>query len=113
MSISSFDPIELERAAEQLRQERETFDQRKRQDSRWFALRLAMGYVAVVLLPAIIVISSYVLARSGQFSAAVVASASGALFVDVVGLIVAVWKIVLNPTSATKLEPVTARSKTP
>jgi len=29
--------IELLRAQEQLRQQRETFDQRKRQDSRWFS----------------------------------------------------------------------------
>jgi hypothetical protein len=34
-------------------------------------------------------------------------SAGAALFVDVLGLLVGVWKIALNPGLATKLQPVT------
>lgn len=101
------DPILIERASEQLRQERETFDQRRRHDSRWFQLRLTMGYISIVLLAAIMVISSYVLFNPSQFSKIVVTAAGLALFVDALGLLIAVWKIVLNPASMGRLNPVT------
>ena len=104
-------PIDYERAAENLRQERETFDQRKRQDSRWFLLRLTMGYCSIVLLASIMVFSAWVLLNAKDFSPAVVTSAGAALFVDVLGLLVSVWKIALNPNFATKLGPVTQAVK--
>lgn len=107
MSIDSADAIEIESAIERLRQERETFDYHKEQNLRWFRLRLAMGYVAVVLLPTMVAISGYVLYFSASFEPIVIKSATGALFVNALGLIVTVWKIVLNPSSTTKLEPVT------
>ena len=100
-------PIEIEKAGERIRQERETFDQRKRQDSQWFVLKLIMGFFAVILLAAVLCLSFYILLNNEKFSNSVVASAGVALFVDILGLIVSVWKIVLNPTSITKLEPVT------
>lgn len=100
-------PILIERAAEQLRQEREIFEQRKLQESRWFYLRLVMGYSSVILLTSVAAVSSYILMNSGSFSTTVVASAGAALFVDISGLLIAVWKIVLNPSSITELNPVT------
>lgn len=99
--------VAVEREMERLRQEMETFNQRKLHESRWFSLRLVMGYSSVVLLTFIMAIASYILLRSSAFSATVVASAGAALFVDVVGLIVGVYKIVLNPEFMTKLAPVT------
>lgn len=106
MSASSINAAMLLRMEEQIRQERETFDQRKEQEIKWFNLRLRMGYVAVVLLPTIIVICAYILFNHTKFDASVVLSASGALFVDVIGLIISVWKVILNPGSMTKLEPI-------
>ena len=38
---------------------------------------------------------------------------TGALFVDVLGLVISVWKVVLNPGSVTKLEPVTSSDRQP
>lgn len=35
------------RLEEQLRQEREVFDQRKLHSERWFTLRLRMGYIRI------------------------------------------------------------------
>ena len=105
MSASNINAAALLRVEEQLRQERETFDQRKEQEAQWFLLRLRMGYAAVILLPTIILISTYILFNYHTFPATVVTAAGGALFADVVGLIVAVWKVVLNPGSVTKLEP--------
>jgi putative flippase GtrA len=99
--------IDIEKATEQIRQERETFDQRKKQDKQWFILKLVMGFFAVILLAAVLVISFYILLNNDKFPSEVVISAGGALFVDILGLIISVWKIVLNPNSITKLEPVT------
>ena len=108
MKNNDFLPVILERESEKLRQERETFDQRKEQEYRWFKLRLVMGYSAVVLLGAIMVVSSYIVLNHSTFPGIVVTAAGGALFGDVLGLIVCVWKIVLNPNFVTKLEPATS-----
>ena len=107
MKNDQITPVVIERAMEKLRQERETFDQQKAHESRWFSLRLVMGYSSVVLLTAIMVISSYILLNNSAFSGGVVAAAGGALFVDVLGLLTGVWKIALNPNFMSKLEPVT------
>ena len=104
------DAVLIERASEQLRQERETFDQIKLQQSRWFTLRLVMGFVAVVLLPAVMVVSGYVIFNPTQFPPWVLNAAASALFVDVLGILFAVWKVVLNPSSVTILEPVTTQN---
>jgi hypothetical protein len=108
--MSILDAVRIEQATERLRQESETFNQRKNHEERWFKLRLSMGYASVVLLPAVVLICSYVLYMNELFPPAVLTTASSALFVDVVGLMLAVWKIVLNPGSITKLEPVSSDS---
>lgn len=99
--------IKLERATEQLRQEREVFEQRKQQESRWFFLRLLMGYSSVVLLFAVVVLSSMVLFNAEKFSEFTVEAAGAALFADVIGLLLSVWKVVLNPNFMTQLVPET------
>ena len=68
-----------------------------------------MGYTAVVLRPTIAGVSSYIILNAGEFSSPTVAAASAALFADVLGMIGAVWKVVVNPDSVTRLEPVTRR----
>jgi hypothetical protein len=107
---SELTPVMIERAIEQLRQEKETFDQAKKHESLWFYLRLSMGFTSIVLLGAIMIISVYILFNHVDFTPGVVTSAGMALFGDVGGLLLAVWKIVLNPKSATKLSPVTGSS---
>lgn len=97
--------IDIERATERIRQERETFDQRKRQDSQWFILKLIMGFTSIIFLAVVLFISTYILFNNKQYPTSVVTSAGCALFVDVLGLIISVWKIVLNPSTITKLEP--------
>ena len=96
-------PIRIERAMEQLRQEREVFEQRKAQESRWFVLRLTMGYASLILLLAVMVICSIVLFNSSRFPEFTVKAAGAALFADVLGLLIGVWKIVLKPDFITKL----------
>ena len=101
--------VNEERATERIRQEKETFNQRKVQDNQWFLLKLVMGFFAVLLLATILVISTYILIRNNQFPHSVVISAGAALFIDILALVISVWKIVLNPNSMTKLEPITGQ----
>jgi hypothetical protein len=107
MSDNNLTPIMIEREMERTRQERETFDQHKKQENLWFGLRLTMGYASVVLLVSVMIVSSVILFNNDKFPASVVTAAGAALFVDVLGLLVGVWKIALNPSFLTKLEPVT------
>lgn len=99
-------------ADEQLRQERIAFDQRKRQDDRWFLLRLAMGWSAVLLLPAIGGLSGWIVTMHSEFPAETVALASSALFVDSIGLMLAVWRIVLGGGPG-ELAPLTRQTEEP
>ncbi|UTF58769.1 hypothetical protein [Gilvimarinus sp. DA14] len=107
---SELNPVIVERASEQLRQERETFDQAKAHDQWWFILRLVMGFSSVVLLVAVMVVSVYILFNSTDFPVQVVTAAGAALFVDVLGMLMGVWKIALNPRSVSKLQPTTQSS---
>lgn len=101
----SLAPIMVERASEQLRQERETFDQQKKQENLWFYLRLGMGISSIILLSLVMVVSTYILFKNSEFPKEVVSAAGAAMFVDVLGLLIGVWKIVLSPGSITKLQP--------
>ena len=96
-----------EKIREKLRQEQETFDQHKLHENRWFVLRLVMGYTAGLLLFSVIAICVYVFLNHASLPRSIVISASAAFFGDVVGLLIAVWKIVFNPDFMTKLAPVT------
>jgi len=107
MASEELSRVELQRQVERIRQESDTFDQRRMHENRWFGVRLAIGYCSVVLLPGILGVSSYVVLNSSRFSEGVVMLAAGALFVDVLGAVVAVWKIALAPEAVTRLEPVT------
>ena len=105
--LISSQPIEMKRLLECNRQEKETFDQRKSQDNLWFILKLAMGFSSILLLIGVFLIAGYVLLHSEKYIAAVVASAREALFANIIGLMACVWKIVFNPKSVIKLEPIT------
>lgn len=103
-------PVIIERASEQLRQERETFDQAKKQEHLWFVLRLSMGFSSIVLLSAVMFIAVYIIFNYQSFPSSIATAAGAALFADVLGLLIGVWKITLNPKSITKLEPITQSS---
>ena len=111
MAVTVDATIAIARAQEQLRQERETFDQKKRQDARWFVLRLVTGWIAVALLPALGGVSAWVIANNVDFSTGTVTLAAAALFVDSLGLVLSVWRIVLG-TGPERLGSVTQREFT-
>jgi len=67
--------------SESLRQERETFDLHKSQQTRWFNLRLYMGYIALVILPVVLLVSILIIFKHKQFPGDVVSFAAVALFI--------------------------------
>jgi len=99
--------IQIQKAVEKIRQESETFDQLKKHDRQWFLLRLIMGYSAVALLICILIISAIIIFNYKDYPEKIIGWAGPALFIDILGLIFTVWKVVLNPDFATKLSPVT------
>ena len=107
MTAATATATSLLRLEERLRQERETFDQRKIHEARWFNLRLLIGYIAAVLVPGVAIACGYVLFLHEEYPAVVISSAGVVLFVDMVTLAGTVWKIVLNP-AAIGLEPITS-----
>ena len=72
---------------------------------------MAMGWMAVVLLPLLGAAAFFVLYNNESFDQAVVVAAAGALFVDVLGLVLAIWKVVLGQSPRT-FEPVTGSPST-
>ena len=102
------------RAREQLRQERETFNQAKAHDARWFTLRLAMGYAGIALLLAIALVSGCILFHPASYAPATIAIAATTLLTDMLGLAVSIFKLILQQVGAVPLKPVTGiRSDTP
>lgn len=95
-------------AREAVRQQKETFEQLKRQDRQWFMLRLTMGYAAVILLLAVLAACGAILFGNRPYPAFVLKAASATLFADVAGLLVAVWKFALSPNFHNRLNPITS-----
>ena len=109
MSTSQDTAASLLWMEEQLRQERETFDQRKKQSERWFTLQLMLGYIAGFFLPAVLIFCVYIFMNYKEFSNTVVVFAGSALLLDIVGFLISVGKIVLRDRLATRLEPIRSR----
>jgi hypothetical protein len=94
-------------AAEQLRQERETFELNKRQAAHWFDLRLRMGYSGLVMLVVLAGLCGFVILNHNAYPATVIDWAVALLAGDIIALLVTTWKLVLSPTSVVPLSPVT------
>ena len=94
------------RARELLRQEREAFDQAKAHHARWFMLRLVMCYAGIGFFFAIALVLGYLLLHPANYPPAMIAVASTALFVDLVGLVISIFKLVLQQGSVVPLKPV-------
>lgn len=101
----------LNRSIEALRQEKETFDQRKNHGERWFTIREHIAKAAITYLGVIAIFCMGIILAWQFFPPAVVTGAAGVLFADVVGVVIWVWKTVINPSSIPQLEPVTTVDK--
>ena len=98
------------RGSEQLRQERETFDQAKAHDACWFTLRLVIAYSGIGLLFAIASVSGYILLRPDHYAPATITISGSVLLVDMFGVVGSIFKLVLQQGSALPLKPVTFHS---
>lgn len=98
--------IESARDVEALRQARESFNQNESNVQRWFMFKMATGYAAISILSAIVIISGGILFNHRDFSPLVVTLAGTALFTDTLGIVFTVWKVILNPRSVPRLDPV-------
>jgi hypothetical protein len=65
-----------------------------------------MGWVAVVLLPAIGGFSGWVIVHNADYPASTVGLAASALLIDSLGLVLSVWRIVFGSRSE-RLTPAT------
>lgn len=97
----------LYRSREALRQEKETFNQRKSHSERWFTLRERIGNAAIIFLSVIAIFCMCIILAWQFFPPVVVTGAASVLFADVIGMVVGVWKTVIKPSSIAQLEPVT------
>lgn len=97
--------LAVARYNEYVRQAQVSFNQRLSQDKQWHVLRLYMGWVAGVMLPAIALFCVWAIVNSERFATTVVIFASVSLLADIVGLIVWIWKGVM-PVNREPLRPV-------
>ena len=89
------------------RQIRQIFELQKRQAEQWFLLRLRMGYVSICVLSSVVICCLWILLNSSTYSHFVVKAAAAVLFVDIIGLVANVWKIVLDPGSIAQVRTIT------
>ena len=111
--MSAADEILLAQANERLRQERETFDQRKDQDRRAFLAQNAMSWVIIFTLPSILIAAACILIFHGDFDATTVKLAASALLVDGLGAAVSIYKSNAGRMPRHILSPVTTAPKLP
>ena len=110
MTVHQRHVLQQERATEALRQERVIFEQLAHQNRQWFRLRWLMGYAALLILVAVVVVATWVIFQPNAYPVHVVTAATGVMFADVIAVVFAIAKIVLNPNFATELRPVTVVS---
>lgn len=95
------------RALEQLRQEREAFDQAKGQGALWFSYKLRMGYGINLLLLGVAAACTYILLRHDDYPAHVVTIVAATLLGDMITLAIAVFKLVLQNNQLPAVQPTT------
>ena len=98
-----------ERAAERLRQERETFAIRKGQSIAWFVLRFATGATLLGIAVGVFAVSAHVLLAPAGYSTGAVVSSAIAMMLDLLAIGGTALIALLKPESQPGLEPVTGR----
>jgi hypothetical protein len=99
--------IQIERASEKLRQERETFNQAKHHDNLWFYVKVALISASILIMFGVLWVSSYVVFNPTLFPEISVILATLGLLGDIVVSCSMVWKFAMNPESISKLKPIT------
>lgn len=100
-------PLKIRRSEEQLRQEAVLFDLRVFKEREWFLLRLRMAYSAIFFMAGFAALSSYLVLHGSDFRTEVVRFALMALFVNMLGMFVALWKFVIRSPKIEAAELIT------
>ncbi len=96
-----------DRAEEQLRQERDAFDQQKWIAKRWFVFRQLAVSLSMLVLLAILAFAIYVVTRADLYPWPMVCGAGTAIFGEILYAMVFVWKTALSPEWSKALQPIT------
>jgi len=83
-------------AKEALHQTKDAYTLERDRKKHWFIMKLVMGYASVLMLLAVMLVSTWVILHPTDFPSYVVKSALAALFVDVLGILAYTWKIVFG-----------------
>lgn len=95
------------RGREQLRQEHEAFDRACRHNDAWFVLRLAMGYLGLVIMAVILLVAAWVLLHPATYGPLPQSTAAVALTAQVLGLGFGIARLVLLQPKIAGLTPAT------
>ena len=106
-SIEELNDIKIFKQA--LEQEKICFEENRKHFNRWNILKLVMGYSAISILVCIMLICGFVIFNHAKFSEEIVLACLVALFTDIIGLMIAIYKIVLKENNITDFIPVTKR----
>lgn len=101
------------RAREQLRQEREAFDRACRHGEAWFTLRLALGYVGLAIMPAMLGVAVWVLLHPTTYGALPIGAAAVTVTTQTLGLGFTIVRLVLLQPQVAGLEPATVVNHAP
>ncbi len=93
--------------AEMQRQERAVFDLQLGVAKTRSQMRTRMGYLAMAMLILIATGAFYILFDNGRFPSCVVKMAGGALFTEILGLIVFTWKSIFSTSGQDRPVPLT------
>jgi hypothetical protein len=95
--------VRLAQANQRLEQEKKVFERRLERDRQLTRVQAAMSWVILIMLPAVAAACIIVFINAATLPVAVVTSASGAFFVDVVGTVIAGYKALLPARSPDEL----------
>jgi hypothetical protein len=104
------DEVKIQRAYENFRQERETFDQLKKHDEYWFILKMIMGGCSVFVMIVVLFFSIYIIINNSSFPQYIVYTGGGGFIIDIIASSASVWKLTMNPKSMSELKPITSIS---
>jgi hypothetical protein len=103
------DVVIIAQAQQRLSQEQQVFVRRMERDKALFRLQLCCGWVVLVLLPVVAVVSVVIMINYRAVPASMLTAACAAFFVDVLGLLVAAYKTLLpQKPGEERVSPVTA-----
>jgi hypothetical protein len=104
--MKSNKPIAEIRAEEQLRQERETFEQHKWMAERQFLARQRMVGASFLILPAILAVAIWVFTHPERYPSLTI-PAGAAVFGTILCAMVFIWKTIVRPESNKPVHPIT------